>query len=213
MDIQGTHLYNQYKFSQNNDEFDEFKKCRNLVNRKVPDEHHIFSFGFLKQCETSRQKWNFMNKKLENHTEGINVSEIEKDGANTVDKKAICKASSKFCEEMSKYSGDFVPLNIHKLDHCYEKINFRQLTSKEIYKTIDSLENSKSSVPGFVHAWALKAAKYAIGTQLQFIFKEPYSKQCLSNYSKTCICHTNSQKSINSTSVQQSTNFGHTIFC
>ena len=73
---------------------------------------------------------------------------------------------------MGKYSGDFVPLNIHRLDHCSEKFNFRVLTLKEIYKTIDSLENSKSPGPGFVHVWALKAAKYAIGTHLKFIFHE-----------------------------------------
>ena len=69
---------------------------------------------------------------------------------------------------MRKYSGDFVPLNIHKLDHCSEKLNFRVLTLKEIYKTLDSLENSISTGPGFVQA--LKAAKYANGTHLQFIF-------------------------------------------
>ena len=73
---------------------------------------------------------------------------------------------------MGEYSGDFVPLNIHKLDHCYEKFNFRVLTLNKIYKTIDSLENSKSPGPGFLDAWALKAAKYAIGTRLQLIFNE-----------------------------------------
>ena len=41
---------------------------------------------------------------------------------------------------------------------------------KEIYKTIDSLENSKSPGPAFDHACALKAAKYSVGKHLQFIF-------------------------------------------
>ena len=66
---------------------------------------------------------------------------------------------------MGKHSVDLVPLNIHKFI-------FRVLTLKEIYKTIDILENSKSPGPGFVHAWALKAAKYATVTQLQLIFNE-----------------------------------------
>ena len=56
------HLYNQYKFSQNYDVFDEFKKCRNLVNRKLQDAHHKYSVNFFKQCETSKQKWNFIKK-------------------------------------------------------------------------------------------------------------------------------------------------------
>ena len=72
----------------------------------------------------------------------------------TVDKKAICNAFSKSLAEMGKSSGGFVPLNIHMLDHCSEKLNFRVLTLNEFYKTIDSLENSKSPGPGFVHAWA-----------------------------------------------------------
>ena len=70
---------------------------------------------------------------------------------------------------MGENSGDFVPLNIHKLDHCSEKFNFREVILNEIYSTIYSLENSKSLRPGFVHAWTLKAAKDAICTHLHFI--------------------------------------------
>ena len=43
---------------------------------------------------------------------------------------------------MGKYSGDFVPLNIHNLDHCSEKFTLRLLILKKIYKNNDSLENS-----------------------------------------------------------------------
>ena len=70
------HLYNQYKFSQNYDVFDEFKKYR---NRKLRDAHRKYSVNFFKQYETSKQKWNFINKKLGNHKQGINVSENEID--------------------------------------------------------------------------------------------------------------------------------------
>ena len=146
------------------------------MNRKLRDAHHKYSVNFFKQYETSKQKWNFINKKLGNHKQGNNVSEIEIDGAKTVDKKAICNAFNKSFAEMGKYFGDFVPLNIHRLDHCFEKFNFRVLTLKEIYKTIGILENSKSPGPGFVHAWGLKTEKYAIGTHMQFIFNECIQK-------------------------------------
>ena len=128
------------------------------MKRKLRDEHHKYSVDFFKQSETSKQKRNFINKKLGNHKQDINVSEVETDGAKTVDKKAICNAFIKSFAEIEKYSGDFVPLNIHKLDHCSENFNFRVLTLKEIYKTIDSLENTKSPVPKFVRAWASKIA-------------------------------------------------------
>ena len=100
------------------------------------------------------------------------MSEIETILANTVDKKAIGNAFNKSFAELGKYSGDFVPLNIHKMEYCSEKFNFRVLTLEAIYKTIDSFENKKSPGPGLVHAWALKAAKYATGTNLKFSFME-----------------------------------------
>ena len=155
MDIQGTQNINSRKTSfvqsvqilSNNDVFDEFKNCRKLVNRKLRDAHHKYSVNFFMQYETSKQKWNFTNKELANHKQGSDVSEIEIDGAKTVDKKAICNAFNKSFAEMGKYSGNFVPLDIHRLDHCSEKFNFRVLTLKEIYKAIDNLENSKSPGP------------------------------------------------------------------
>ena len=136
-------MYNQNKFSQNYVIFDEFKKSRNLVNRKLRDAHHKNFADFFRQFEKSKQKWDFIDKKLGNHKQGINVSEIETDGAKTVDKKAICNAFIKSFAEMGKYSGNFVPLIIHKLDHCSEIFSFRVSILKQIYKTIDSLENSK----------------------------------------------------------------------
>ena len=81
------HLYKQCKFFQNHDVFDEFKKRRNLVNRKLRDAHHKYSVNFFKKCETSKQKLNFFNTKLGNHKQGINGSGIEVDGAESLTKK------------------------------------------------------------------------------------------------------------------------------
>ena len=93
--------------------FRRVQKRRNLVNRKLRNAHHQYSVNFFKQFETSKQKWNFIKKKLGNHKQDVNMSEIERDGAKTVDKKAICNSFNKSFAEMGKYSGDFVPLNIH----------------------------------------------------------------------------------------------------
>ena len=166
--VQSIHIFSKPQF------FWRVQKCCNLVNQKLQDAHHKYSVDIFKQNQAEIQ---FHQQNLGNHKQGINVSEIEIDGAKNVDKKAICKAFNKSFVERGKYSGDFVTLNIHKLDHCSEKFHFRVLTWMEIYKTItfDSLENIKSPGPGFagfVHAWASKTAKYAIGTHLQFIFNE-----------------------------------------
>ena len=73
-------------------------------------------------------------KKIGNHNKCINVSEIEADGVKIIYKKAICNAYNKTFANMSKYSGELVPLKIHNLKHCSEKFNFKVLDLKEIYK-------------------------------------------------------------------------------
>ena len=98
---------------------------------------------FLSNLKHQRRK-GISSIKNKETTNKVLMSENETGGAKTVDKKAICNAFKKSFAEIGKYSSDFVPLNIHKVDHCSETFNFRVLTLKEIYKTIDSLENSKS---------------------------------------------------------------------
>ena len=51
-----------------------------------------------------------------------------------------------------------------------ENFCFRTVTLKELYDAIDSLDNNKSPGSGVFNAWAIKAAKFAIGTHLQFVF-------------------------------------------
>ena len=53
---------------------------------------------------------------------------------------------------------------------------FRTFTQKELYDAIDSIDNSESPSPGIFSAWAIKAAKIAIGTHLQFVFNTCISK-------------------------------------
>ena len=59
--------------------------------------------------------------------------------------------------------------NISRIE-VREKFCFRTVTLKELYDAIDSLDNNKSPGPGVFNAWAIKAAKFAIGTHLQFVF-------------------------------------------
>ena len=59
--------------------------------------------------------------------------------------------------------------NISRIE-VTEKFCFRTVTLKELYDAIDSLDKNKSPGPGVFNAWAIKAAKFAIGTHLQFVF-------------------------------------------
>ena len=51
-----------------------------------------------------------------------------------------------------------------------EKFCFRTVTLKELYVAIDLLDNNKSPGSGVFNDWAIKAAKFAIGTHLKFVF-------------------------------------------
>ena len=61
---------------------------------------------------------------------------------------------------------------------------FRTVTQKELYDAIDSIDNSESPSPGIFNAWAVKAAKFAIGTHLHFVFKTCISKKYFPENSK-----------------------------
>ena len=75
MDIQETQNINSRKTStvQSTQTFLKLRcfrrvqKCRILVNSKLRDAQHKYSVNFVKQCETSKQKWNFVKKKFGNH--------------------------------------------------------------------------------------------------------------------------------------------------
>ena len=59
--------------------------------------------------------------------------------------------------------------NISRIE-VRQKFCFRTVTLRELYEAIDSLDNNKSPGPGVFNAWAIKAAKLPIGTNLQFVF-------------------------------------------
>ena len=73
---------------------------------------------------------------------------------------------------MGIYIGQFVSLNVEKIERTFQEFNFRPFTLREIYKVIENLDNHKAPGPGYINAWALKSGKYAIGAHLQIIFND-----------------------------------------
>ena len=99
------------------------------MNRKLKEEQHNYSFNILKQSETSKQKWNFMKNKIGNNNIGNNVSEFDKSGIRSLDKKIICDPLNQIFAEMGKNSYDFDSFYTQNLDHYSEKINKINLPS------------------------------------------------------------------------------------
>ena len=100
------------------------------------------------------------------------MSEIETNRAKTVDKKQ----PTMHLINLLRYWANILVISFLSISISWtavlKKFNFRVLTLIENYETIYTLEDSKSPGLGLVYAGALKAAKYAIGTHLQFVFNE-----------------------------------------
>ena len=73
--------------------------------------------------------------------------------------------------------------NISRIE-VRKTICFRTVTQKELYAAIDSIDNNESPGPGIFNAWAIKAAKFAIGTHLQFVFDTCISQNIFPEYLK-----------------------------
>ena len=83
-------------------------------------------------------------------------------------------------QKLGLYNGQYVSApNISRIE-VREKFCFRTVTLKELYDAIDSLDNNWSPGRGVYNAWAIKAAKFPIGTLLQFVFNTCISKKILS---------------------------------
>ena len=89
-------------------------------------------------------------------------------------------------EKISKvYKIKFIVIRV-KMQPITEKFCFRTVTLKELYDTIDYLYSIKIPGPGIFNAWAIKAAKFAIETYLQFVFKLCISWKYFPRKSETC---------------------------
>ena len=164
--------FNDYKLTESAGSFVSFKKYRNLVNRKLKEAQNQFSEDFLKKIETSKEKWKFIKKKIGEKNNSPNITEMDDNERKTTDKKSICNACNRVFSEMGIYRGQFVPLNVEKVEQKFQEFIFRPFTLKEIYKVIDNLDNNKAPGQGYINAWALKSGKYALGTHLQIIFND-----------------------------------------
>ena len=169
--------------TQSAESFASFEKYRNLVNRKLKEAQNQFSEDFFKKIETSKEKWNFIKKKIGKKRNSPNITEIDENGKKTKNKKSIFKAFNRVFSEMGIYRGQIVPLNVEKIERTFQEFNFRPFTMREIYKVIDNLDNHKAPRPGYINAWALKSGKYSIGhilrLYLTIVFKRKFFQQFL----------------------------------
>ena len=129
-----------------------------------------FCKQFFNELPSSKGQWSFIKKKIGKEKECLVIDKLV-DGEREVEHDLdISNFLIRSFQTFGLYKGQNVSApNISRLQ-VREKFCFRTVTLRELYDVIDSLDNNKSPGTGIFNAWAIKAAKVAIGTHLKFVF-------------------------------------------
>ena len=146
-----------------------FKYQRNLVTRRLKTAQNNFSKKLVKELPTSKKQRGFITKKL-TKKECLVIDKLV-DGEREIENELdIVNCLNRGLQKLSFYIGKNVSAPNISCIKVREKFCFRTVTLKEFYDAICSLDNKRSPGPGNFNAWAIKAAKFATGTHLSFVF-------------------------------------------
>ena len=138
-----------------------------------------FCKQFFKVLPTSKEQWSFIKKRIGKERECLVIDKLV-DGEREVENELdIANCLNRSFQKLGLYNGQYVSAPNNSRIEVGKKFCFRTVTLKELYDVIDSLDNNKSPCPGVFNAWAIKAAKFAIVTHLQFVFNTSISQNIL----------------------------------
>ena len=72
-------LFNKWKRSPDSETYSEFKRIRNLVNRRLREAHNNFCINFFQKLPTSKEQWKFIKQKTSPSERVVKVDEIRLD--------------------------------------------------------------------------------------------------------------------------------------
>ena len=145
----------------------EFKRLRNLVNRRLREGHNNFCINFFQKLPTSKEQWKFIKQKTSPSERVVKVDEIRLDSG---------KISREPKNNVNCLNRAFANLGVFKGSHIAckypDKFNipeftFRTVTRKEFYSAIDSFDDNKEAGPGEISIRLIKSCKH-----LQFALNE-----------------------------------------
>ena len=156
------------------EKYKEFKRLRNLANRRLREAHNNFCVNFFQNLPTSKQQWRFIKQKTSPNERIVKVDvdsgEISREPKNIVNclnrsfaNLGVFKGLDIACEYLDK-------LNI-------PEFTFRSVTRKILYSVIDSLDDNKAAGPSEISIRLIKSCKLAIGVHLQFALNECFREK------------------------------------
>ena len=145
------------------------KYQRNLFNRRLKTAQNEFCKQFFKELPTSIEQWSFVKKRIGKERECLVIDKLV-DGETEENELDTANCLNRSFQNLGLNNRQYVSAPKISRIEVREKFCFRTVTLTELYDAIDSLDNNKSPGPGVSNAWVIKAAKFPMGTHLQFVF-------------------------------------------
>ena len=193
--------------------YKEFKRLRNLVNRRLREAHNNFCFNFFQNLPTSKEQWKFIKQKTSPNERIVKVYEIRLDtGEISREPKNIVNCLNRSFANLGVSKGlDIACKYPDKLN--IPEFTFRSVTRKELCSVIDSLDDNKAAGPGEISIRLIKSCKLAIGVHLQFALKECIREKIFPTKMKLAYVTQIFEKGDKLDSKKLSTNFFNSEFC
>ena len=128
--------------------YKEFKRLRNLVNRRLREAHNSFCINFFRNLPTSKEQWKFIKQKTSPNERIVKVDEIRLDSSEiSREPKNIVNCLNRSFANLGVFKGlDFACKYPDKLS--IPEFTFRTVARKELYSVIDSLDDNLAAGPG-----------------------------------------------------------------
>ena len=172
-------MFNKWKKIPDSETYKEFKRLRNLVNRRLREACNNCCINFFQKLPTSKEKWKFIKQKTTPKEKIVKVDEIRLDSGEISRKpKNIVNCPNKTFANLRVFKGSDIACKYPDKFNIPE-FTFRTVTRKEFYSAIDSLDDNKAAGPGEISIRLIKCCKLAIGIHLQFALKECIKEKVL----------------------------------
>ena len=141
-------LFNEWKRIPDSETYKDFKRLRNLVNRRLRKAHKNFCMNFFQNLLSNKEQWKFIKQNTSPNERIVKVDEIRLDsGEFSREPKNIVNCLNRSFANLGVFKGLDIAckypdkLNIHE-------ITFRTVIKKELYSVLESLDDNKAAGPG-----------------------------------------------------------------
>ena len=141
-------VFDKWKKIPDSETYEELKRLRNLVNRRLREAHNNFCINFFQKLTTSKEQWKFIEQKTSPNERIVKVDEIRLESDEiSREPKNIVNCLIRSSANLGVFKGlDIACKYPDKLNIL--EFTFKTVTRREIYSVIDQLDDNKAAGPG-----------------------------------------------------------------